>query len=51
MKKRIWMDTLALASITTTKKLDKIIDDNYTIIVANTAIDVAVFQDNLEWFK
>ena len=50
--KRIWLDTVVLASLTDAKgTLNKLIEDGHTLVIANTAIDVACFQENADWFE
>ena len=50
--KRIWLDTVVAAQLENAKEaMDKLINEGYTLIVANTAVDIAVFQENPDWFE
>lgn len=52
MKKeqRIWLDTVVLTFVSK-ETLEALINTGHTLVIANTAIDVAVFQENINWFE
>lgn len=50
--KRVWLDTVVAAQLENAMEtMDKLINEGYTLIVANTAVDITVFQENPEWFE
>jgi hypothetical protein len=48
--KRIWLDTV-VASMLSKEDFEQVIYNGDTLIIANTVIDVKVFQDNIDWFE
>lgn len=55
--KRLWMDTTVAALMTQNQPdndrqlLQNLIDEGHTIVIANTAVDVGIFQSNPVWFE
>lgn len=48
--KRVFLDTVTLANIADAKDaMDRLIQQGYTLVIPNTAVDVKAFQDNTEW--
>ncbi len=49
---RIFMDTMVLAEMgNPIAKLNRLIKGGYTLVIPNTAVDVACFQRNPEWLR
>ena len=48
---RVWLDTLTANNGLTKEHLEHIIANGMTVVTANTAIDVALFQENQHWFE
>lgn len=52
MTKRIWLDTVVLSALDNAKEvLERLMTDGYQLVIANTALDVRLFQENLDWFE
>lgn len=49
---RVWLDTVVLAALDDAKEvLNRLIAEDHQLVIANTALDVRVFQENLDWFE
>ena len=52
MTTRIWLDTVVLAALDDAKEvLERLIAEGKQLVIANTALDVRVFQENIDWFE
>ena len=52
MKERTWLDTTTLAQMENAKEvLEKLIAEGNTLVIANTAVDVKLFQEDPDWLE